>query len=133
MEELISCTVWHFRHEERLMVKYGYDGFLEHKSEHEELIASVKTLQKRFLEEGKPVSSEDIELVNPLIQGDAVANVDFNKEVITTKATLKTLVNGEAASAGAVRLRLGGFLASAVLVRGLLCVLFRLCPLLVGR
>ncbi len=23
MEELISCTVWHFRHEERLMLKYG--------------------------------------------------------------------------------------------------------------
>ena len=33
MEELISCTVWHFRHEERLMLKYGYEGFMGHKSE----------------------------------------------------------------------------------------------------
>ena len=35
LEELISCTVWHFRHEERLMLKYGYKGFREHKQEHE--------------------------------------------------------------------------------------------------
>ena len=37
MEELICCTVWHFRHEERLMLKYGYEGLEEHKSEHKEL------------------------------------------------------------------------------------------------
>ena len=53
LEELISCTVWHFRHEERLMLKYGYEGILEHKREHQELIESAKALQQKFLQEGK--------------------------------------------------------------------------------
>ena len=60
LEELISCTVWHFRHEERLMLKYGYEGFEEHKTEHEELIETVKELQQRFLQGGEQLSSEDI-------------------------------------------------------------------------
>lgn len=63
LEELISCTVWHFRHEERLMVKYGYEGILEHKTEHQELIESAKTLQQKFQQKGKQVSSEDIEFL----------------------------------------------------------------------
>ncbi len=63
LEELISCTVWHFRHEERLMLKYAYEGFAEHKAEHAELIESVRALQQTFLVEGKPVSSEDIEFL----------------------------------------------------------------------
>jgi hemerythrin len=53
MEELVSCTVWHFRHEERLMLKYGYAGFAEHKSEHEALIESAKMLQQQFLRQGE--------------------------------------------------------------------------------
>ena len=36
LEELLSCTIWHFRHEERLMLKYSYEGLLEHKKEHQE-------------------------------------------------------------------------------------------------
>ncbi len=63
LEELISCTVWHFRHEERLMLKYGYKGFVEHKTEHQELIDSAKALQQKFLQERKPVSSEDLEFL----------------------------------------------------------------------
>ena len=38
LEELISCTIWHFRHEERLMVKYGYEDTAAHKSDHQDLI-----------------------------------------------------------------------------------------------
>jgi hemerythrin len=63
LEELISCTVWHFRHEERLMLEYGYEGFVEHKTEHQELIESARALQQKSLQEGKPVSSEDIEFL----------------------------------------------------------------------
>lgn len=63
LEELISCTVWHFRHEERLMLKYDYAGRAAHQSEHQALIASVKALQQKFLEQAKPVSSEDIEFL----------------------------------------------------------------------
>jgi len=60
MEELICCTVWHFRHEERLMLKYGYKGLGEHKTEHQELIESARELQQKLLQEGKSVSSENI-------------------------------------------------------------------------
>ena len=69
LEELISCTVWHFRHEERLMLKYGYAGFAEHKAEHQELIESAKTLQQKFLQENKPISSEDIEFLEHWLTG----------------------------------------------------------------
>ena len=60
MEELICCTVWHFRHEERLMLKHGYKGLGEHKTEHQELIESARELQQKLLQEGKSVSSENI-------------------------------------------------------------------------
>ena len=69
LEELISCTVWHFRHEERLMLKYGYKGLLEHKTEHQELIESAKELQQKFLQEGKSLSSEDIEFLEHWLTG----------------------------------------------------------------
>ena len=61
MEELVSCTVWHFRHEERLMLKYNYAGAAEHKLEHEELIASARALQEKLLQEGKPVTSHELQ------------------------------------------------------------------------
>jgi hemerythrin len=69
MEELISCTAWHFRHEERLMLKYGYEGFEEHKTEHQELIESARELQQKLLQEGKPVSNDDIEFLERWLIG----------------------------------------------------------------
>jgi hemerythrin-like metal-binding protein len=69
MEELLSCTLWHFRHEERLMLKHGYPGLAEHKSEHEDLIASAKALQRQLLDEKKSVSSDDIEFLEHWLTG----------------------------------------------------------------
>jgi hemerythrin-like metal-binding protein len=69
MEELISCTVWHFRHEERLMLKYAYEGFAEHKTEHQELIDSAREVQQKLLQDGKSVSSEDIEFLENWLTG----------------------------------------------------------------
>ncbi len=63
LEELINCTVWHFSHEERLMLKYGYEGMEEHKAEHKELIKSAKRLQQNILQAAKPVADEDIEFL----------------------------------------------------------------------
>ena len=37
LEELIACTIWHFRHEERLMLKYNYPKFTGHKADFEYL------------------------------------------------------------------------------------------------
>ena len=61
LEELISCTVWHFRHEERLMLLYNYQGLTEHKAEHHDLIDSVRELQQKFRNENKQLTNEDIE------------------------------------------------------------------------
>ncbi|MCW8853445.1 MAG: bacteriohemerythrin [Gammaproteobacteria bacterium] len=69
LEELISCTIWHFRHEERLMLKHGYDGFEAHKSEHQKLIESASELRERFLQEAKQVSSDRIESLEHWLTG----------------------------------------------------------------
>ena len=61
LEELINCTIWHFSHEERLMLLYKYEGLKEHKEEHGELIKSVRTLQKKFHKENKLLTNEDID------------------------------------------------------------------------
>ena len=63
LEELINCTAWHFSHEERLMLKYGYEGIEEHKMEHRELIKSAKELQQKILEAGKLVEIKDLEFL----------------------------------------------------------------------
>ena len=69
MEELISCTVWHFRHEERLMLRHGYPELPEHKAEHEDLIAGVRDLQQRLTAAGGTPSSEDIEFLEHWLTG----------------------------------------------------------------
>jgi hemerythrin len=63
LDELINCTIWHFSHEERLMLKYGYEDMEEHKADHRELIASAKKLQQEILQADKPVAEEDIEFL----------------------------------------------------------------------
>lgn len=61
LEELINCTVWHFSHEERLMLKHRYPSMEEHKAEHRELIEAAKELQQKILQSVKPISDEHIE------------------------------------------------------------------------
>jgi len=69
LNELINCTVWHFSHEERLMLKHGYEEIEEHKAEHQELIDSAKKLQQKILQADKPVSDEDIEYLERWLTG----------------------------------------------------------------
>ncbi|MCU7872618.1 MAG: bacteriohemerythrin [Candidatus Thiodiazotropha sp. (ex Lucinoma borealis)] len=63
LEELISCTVWHFKHEERLMLKYAYEELAAHKTEHQDLIESAKELQQQFLQADKRIANKDIEFL----------------------------------------------------------------------
>jgi hemerythrin-like metal-binding protein len=63
LEELINCTAWHFSHEERLMLKYGYEEYAKHKAEHRKLIKSAKGLQKKILQAGNHVEDEDVEFL----------------------------------------------------------------------
>ena len=61
LEELVNCTIWHFSHEERLMLKYDYDDIDEHKVEHRELIESARALQQKNVESNNRIDDEDIE------------------------------------------------------------------------
>ena len=61
LEELITCTVWHFRHEERLMVRYEYDGMESHKAEHNDLIDGVRAMQAMLRDENRLPTREDFE------------------------------------------------------------------------
>lgn len=63
LEELVNCAVWHFSHEERLMLKYAYPGMDEHKAIHRELIKNVSELQERILQADKTMTDEDIEFL----------------------------------------------------------------------
>lgn len=69
LEELISCTIWHFRHEERLMVLYKYEGIQQHKEEHNDLVESVRELQRKFHKENKLLTSGDIEYLADWLTG----------------------------------------------------------------
>lgn len=61
LEELINCTVWHFSHEERLMLKHRYEEAEEHKAEHRELIRSARELQLEILHGEIAMMDEQIE------------------------------------------------------------------------
>ena len=74
LEELICCTIWHFRHEERLMLNYQYDAFEDHKAEHHDLIHSVRELQKKFRQGSKLLTSEDIEYLSNWLTEHIVRN-----------------------------------------------------------
>lgn len=56
------------------MLKYGYEGFAEHRSEHEALIDSAKLLQQQFLQQGESnaasaISSAEIEHLEHWLTG----------------------------------------------------------------
>ena len=61
LTELINCTVWHFSHEERLMLKYDYAEREQHKAIHQQLINNARELEERILKKDKTVSDEDLE------------------------------------------------------------------------
>lgn len=60
LEELINCTAWHFSHEERLMLKYGYEEREAHKTAHHELIKAARELQQEILQADKLLADKDI-------------------------------------------------------------------------
>lgn len=74
LEELINCTVWHFSHEERLMLQHRYAGYAEHKSEHQELVESVRQLQKKILESDGFDADADLEFLENWLTGHILSN-----------------------------------------------------------
>jgi len=74
LEELINCTVWHFSHEERLMLQHRYAGYAEHKSEHQDLIKSVRQLQKKIIESGGFDADADLEFLESWLTMHILSN-----------------------------------------------------------
>ena len=56
-EELINCTVWHFSHEERLMLN-GYPEMPAHKAVHQQLISGAKALQAKIVQADNRIVDE---------------------------------------------------------------------------
>ncbi len=48
LEELISNTLGHFRHEERFMLKHGYEDLDAHKDQHQQLFLGVDEIRDKF-------------------------------------------------------------------------------------
>lgn len=63
LEELINCTVWHFSHEERLMLKHQYPAMAEHKEQHQELIRSALNLQQKLQDNDSAIGDKEIEFL----------------------------------------------------------------------
>ena len=61
LEELINCTVWHFSHEDRLMLKHRYPGIDQHRQAHRELIAAAQELQAKLAQADAAVANAEIE------------------------------------------------------------------------
>ena len=51
------------------MLKHGYDGFEDHKLEHQKLIESVSELRESFLQKGKQVYYDQIESLEHWLTG----------------------------------------------------------------
>ncbi len=51
------------------MLKYAYDGYADHKTEHQELVESAKVLQAEIQQKGETISSEDIEFLEHWLTG----------------------------------------------------------------
>ncbi len=69
LDELIAATDWHFKHEERLMIRHGYPGFEEHRKEHQELIRSIREIHDKRLAEGRQLSPRDVEYLEHWLTG----------------------------------------------------------------
>ncbi len=59
LNKLSQYTIEHFSSEEKLMIKYNFPGYIEHKKQHSDFIEKVSQAQKSF-KEGKFLISIDI-------------------------------------------------------------------------
>jgi hemerythrin len=84
LEELIRCAAWHFCHEERLMMKAGYEELEEHRQEHLDLMDSVRDLQEQIHRTGK-MEEEEFEILEKWLTGHIlVADMKFGEYLIET-------------------------------------------------
>ena len=58
LDELVSYTLWHFRHEERLMQTYGDPSFFDHKQKHDALTKAAAAKQEEFQNGNQDIARE---------------------------------------------------------------------------
>ncbi|MBK9352258.1 MAG: hemerythrin family protein [Sulfuritalea sp.] len=63
LTELINCTVWHFSHEDRLMLKHHYPEIARHREAHRELIEAAQELQAKLAQADTAVANTEIEFL----------------------------------------------------------------------
>lgn len=63
LTELIHCTVWHFSHEDRLMLKHRYPEIDQHREAHRELVAAAQELQAKLAQADTAVANTEIEFL----------------------------------------------------------------------
>ena len=66
--ELVTCTAWHFCHEERLMLENSYDNLDTHRQEHQELLDSVQALLIRY-QQTETLTTDDINFLEHWLTG----------------------------------------------------------------
>lgn len=63
LDELINFTAYHFSHEERLMLEYGYTGYDHHKDQHVGLIGSAMKLRQGILDMEEMAAKQEFEFL----------------------------------------------------------------------
>lgn len=60
LKELVDYTIWHFDFENRMMEKYNFQNYSEHKVQHDDILEEVKVIYNKL------ESSEEMSMVNIL-------------------------------------------------------------------
>ena len=89
LDGLIEYTVFHFKREEELMIKYDYPGYKHHRWEHEKLILTTKDFKSRFELGGGLQLGKDVELILREWLVNHILNVDKQLGVFLCGLSLK--------------------------------------------
>ncbi len=69
VRELIRYTQTHFAYEEKLFSRYGYQGFTEHKAEHDRFIEEVSQFDQRLARGSVTLSMEVMNFLKGWLSG----------------------------------------------------------------
>ena len=84
LEELINATAWHFSHEERLMLECSYPNLAAHKTEHQDLMDSVRAFQDSWLKDGTLEADEFEFLERWLTEHILVSDMKFGSWIASS-------------------------------------------------
>ncbi len=88
LNELVKYTIFHFGHEEGLMLQYSYPDYEKHKIEHDALVKKVQDFHNQVISGKTSISLSLIGflkewLVNHIMKTDMEYKLFFNKKSIS--------------------------------------------------